>query len=452
MRPLRPIALVAAAVALSACSTIQRVGAILPFGHGDATPRNAVPREGRVSILASDQALTADPSLASRTIVVPPTTELTAWSQPGGNETNSPPNAGGSATLQQAWRADLGAGTNRHVTLSSVPVIAQGRLFFLDANQHVTAIDAANGHRAWSVALRPQHSRDHFAEGGGVAVADGRVFVTTGYGFVVALDASNGHEVWRAEGSTPYQSSPTVAGGRLYAITNDSTLVAMDANTGEVQWNFQAIAEPARIVASPSVAVAGETVIAPFASGELAAVVSANGRRLWGDSLSRPGALTSLSAINDIPGRPVVSNGVVYAASHSGVLVAINIITGQRIWAKPFASTQTPCVIGDVVYAVSVDGELAAFDRTTGNVYWVKQLRRYRNQEDHKGRVSWVGPIMVGSRLVLANSMGEVIGVTPANGEIVAHGSTGHAVFIPPVTANDQIFLVTDNAQLVVLR
>ncbi len=340
MRPLRPIAIVAAAAALSACATVQRVGAI--FGHADATPHNAVPQEGRVSILASDQALTADPSLASRTIVVPLATDVADWTQPGGNETNAPPNANGQATLQQAWRASLGAGTNRHVALSSVPVIAQGRVFFLDANQRVTALDATNGHHLWSVVLRPAHSRDHFAEGGGVAFSEGRLFVTTGYGFMVALDASNGHEVWRAEGNTPYQSSPTVAAGRVYAITNDSTLMALDASNGQVEWNFQAIAEPARIVASPSVAVAGETVIAPFASGELAAVVSANGRRLWGDSLSRPGALTSLSAINDIPGRPVVTNAVVYAASHSGVLVAININTGQRIWAKPFASTQTP--------------------------------------------------------------------------------------------------------------
>ncbi|MBS0384147.1 MAG: PQQ-like beta-propeller repeat protein, partial [Proteobacteria bacterium] len=374
MRPLRPIALVAAAAALSACSTVQRVGALLPFGHA-ATPHNAVPREGRVSILASDQALVADPALASRTIVVPPTTDFANWNQPGGNATNSPPNVNGEATLQQVWRTSLGAGTNGHVTLAAVPVIAQGQLFFIDSNQRVTAVDTSNGRHLWSVVLRPHHSRDHFAEGGGIAVSEGRVFATTGFGFVVALDASNGHEIWRAEGGTPYQSSPTVAGGRVYAITNDSTLLAMDANTGEVQWNFQAIAEPARIVASPSVAVAGDTVIAPFASGELAALVSANGRRLWGDSLSRPGALTSLSAINDIPGRPVVADGVVFAASHSGVLVAININTGQRIWAKPFASAQTPCVIGDVVYAVSVDGELAAFDRATGGVYWVKQLR-----------------------------------------------------------------------------
>ena len=96
---------------------------------------------------------------------------------------------------------------------------------------------------------------------------------------------------------------------------------------------------------------------------------AANGRRLWADSLSRAGRVTSLSAINDIAGRPVIDGGVVYAASHSGVLAAIDLRTGQRIWARAFASTQTPWVAGDVLYAVSVDGELAAFDRATGNVY-----------------------------------------------------------------------------------
>ena len=39
MRPLRPIALVAAAVALSGCATVQRVGHL--FDGGNATPHNA---------------------------------------------------------------------------------------------------------------------------------------------------------------------------------------------------------------------------------------------------------------------------------------------------------------------------------------------------------------------------------------------------------------------------
>jgi outer membrane protein assembly factor BamB len=451
MKPLRPIALVVAAAALSACSTVSRIGDAINVFDSDA-PTQTAPEDGRISILAFEQQLTPDPALASRPIVPPPAVTMANWSQPGGTADNSPTNVGGAASLQQAWRADLGQGTTDRVQIAAPPVISDGRLFFLDADHRVHAVDANNGDRIWREELRPSETRDRVARGGGVAVSGGRVFVTTGFGFLVALDAASGDEVWRAEGGAPFHSAPTVAGGRVYAITNDSELIAFDAATGQVAWNHQAIAEPARILSAPSVGVDSDTVVAPFASGEVVALVSANGRRLWSDSLSRSGRLTSLSAINDIAGRPVIENGVVYAASHSGVLAAIDLRTGQRIWARAFASTQTPWIAGDVLYAVSVDGELTAFDRATGNVYWVRQLRRYRDEEDHTGRVAWTGPIMVGSRLILANSLGQVVAVSPTNGETLNTEDVDQPVFIPPVSANSQIYVVTDNARLVVFQ
>lgn len=446
-------AVLAAAAALSGCSTVQRVGdAVWPFnGNGDENAATA-PQDGRVSILTFEQQLAPDPQLASRTITAPPPVALTNWPQPGGEADNAPPNAAGAATLDRAFRADVGAGSDSHVRLAAPPVIADGKLFFLDAETRVHALDASNGRSLWSERLRPHDSEDHHASGGGVAVAGGRVFVTTGFGFTVALDAASGHEIWRFDGRTPFPTAPTVVGGRVYATTSDSELIAMNADDGSVQWTFQSIAETARILSASSIAASEDTVIAPFASGEITALLAANGRRLWTDSLSRTGRLTSLSAINDIAGRPVVDSGVAYAVSHSGVLAAIDIRTGQRVWSRAFASTQTPFVAGDVLYAVSVDGELAAFDRTTGNVYWVRQLRRYENEDDHKGRVAWTGPIMVGGKLILANSLGEIAAVAPETGVVGATADADQPIFIPPVTANGLIYFVTDDARLIALR
>jgi len=436
----------AAAAALSACSTVGGW-----FGGDNAPSTSNIPQDGRISILAFEQQLAADPALAGRTITPPRAVAVGEWPQPGGTANNSPPHSSGAAALARAWRADLGAGANNRVQFSAPPVIADGRLYFLDANQRVHAIGARDGGRIWNTAVRGE-SRDRNARGGGVAASGGRVFVTTGYGTLLALDGASGAEVWRVSAGAPFHSAPTVIGGRVYAITNDSELMAFDAGTGEVQWTFQAIAETARILSAPSVAVDGDTVVAPFASGEVIAFLAANGRRLWSDSLSRSSTLTSLSAINDIAGRPVVENGVAYAASHSGVIAAIDVRTGQRIWSRGFASTQTPWVSGDVLYAVSVDGELTAFDRATGGVYWVSQLRRYRNERGRDGRLSWTGPIMVGGRLVLANSVGDVVAVSPQNGEVLATADVGAPVFVPPIAANDQIYVVTNKAQLVVLR
>ena len=80
------------------------------------------------------------------------------------------------------------------------------------------------------------------------------------------------------------------------------------------------------------------------------------------------------------------------------------------------------------------------------------QLRRFENERERKGRVAWVGPVMMGGRLVLANSVGDVVAVTAETGQIVAQTEIGQPVFIPPIVANEQIYLVTDEARLVVLR
>lgn len=452
LKPLRPIAIIAAVTALSACSTVSRIGGALnPFDGADA-PTQTAPQDGRQSILSAEEDLTPNAEFAARTITVPPAVSVTDWTQPGGTADNSPPQSTGTAILERAWRANLGAGTNNRGQIAAPPVISNGSLYFLDAEHRVHAIDARDGHRLWDERLRPEEGRDRNARGGGVAFGAGRLYVTTGFGFVVALDASNGHEIWRAQANAPFQSAPTFANDRVYAVTNDSELLAIDAATGDVSWTYQAIAEPARILSAPSVGVEGDTVVAPFASGEVVALLAANGRRLWSDSLSRAGRINSLSAINDIAGRPVIDGGAAYAASHSGLLAAIDLRSGQRIWARSFASTQTPWVAGDVLYAVSTDGELAAFDRRTGNIYWVQQLRRFRNESERKGRVAWVGPIMIGGRLVLANSEGDVVAVSPSNGQTLATAEVDQPVYIPPIAANEQIYIVTDEARLVVLR
>ena len=219
-----------------------------------------------------------------------------------------------------------------------------------------------------------------------------------------------------------------------------------------MQWTHQAIAEPARILSASSPAVRGDTVVAPFASGEVVALLAANGRRLWVDALTRAGRLTSLSAINDIAGRPVALDGIVYAASHSGILAAIDQRTGQRIWARGIASTQTPWVAGDTLYVVTIDGELTALERTTGQAFWVTQLRRYDNEEDRKGRIAWTGPLLAGGKLVLASSQGDAVIVNPTTGAVEKTLRVGGPVYIAPVAAGGQVFLLTDEGKLVVIR
>jgi len=448
MIPLRPLVLIAAAAALSGCSTAAKVW---PFGDDKAATETA-PQDGRISILSFEQKLEADSALQGRTPFVPSPVESDAWPQPGGPSDNAPAHMAMSGEFAIEARRDVGSGSSANSRISSPPVIAEGHIYVLDADQRLSAYPVAGGGREWSRDLAPRRGRDKNALGGGVAYADGKVFVTSGYGFAVALDAKTGAELWRTQTQSPIHAAPTVEGGRLYAVTADSELLAFDAATGAVQWTHQAISEPARILSASSPAVKGDIVVAPFASGEVVALLTANGRRLWVDALTRAGRLTSLSAINDIAGRPVALDGIIYAASHSGILAAIDQRTGQRIWARGLASTQTPFIAGDTLYTVSVDGELAALEKSSGQAFWVTQLRRYDDEQDRKGRISWTGPILAGGKLILASSHGEAVVVNPGTGAVEKTLKVGGAVYIAPIAAGGKVYLLTDEGKLVVIK
>ena len=122
-------AILAAAAALSACSTVGRVGdAVWPF-DGDKPAAAAEPPDGRISILTFEQKLEADESLTGRAPVVPAAVEIANWSQPGGPADNAPPNAAVAGDLSIAWRRDIGDGSDANTRISSPPVIADGRIY-----------------------------------------------------------------------------------------------------------------------------------------------------------------------------------------------------------------------------------------------------------------------------------------------------------------------------------
>ncbi|MET0546537.1 MAG: PQQ-binding-like beta-propeller repeat protein [Caulobacterales bacterium] len=440
--------------ALASCSTAAKMGdALNPFNDG-AKKKAATAEEkaGRISILTFEQKLAPDEAVASETFILPDPVDVTAWPQPGGPASNAPGAIAGDGDLSVAWKKGAGSGGARRERVTAPPVIADGKIFVLDAKYNVTALSESKGGSIWKRSLQPKKGKDKLSVGGGIAYGDGRIYVATGFGFIAALDAATGKEIWRSKEDAPFSGAPTYDSGKVYASGNDSEIFAMDAATGEELWTYQAIAEPARVLSASSAAVDGDLVVAPFPSGEIVGLNAGNGQRLWSDALTRAGQLTSLASINDIAGRPVISNGMIFAMSQSGLIAAIDERSGQRIWTRPLASIQTPLVVGEYVFAVSVDGEVVSMKRDTGAIRWVKQLTRYTNVKKKKGRIVWAGPLMVGGQLVLASSEGKVNILDPGTGDVKKTLKIGNSVTVPPIAANQTVYLLNENADLIALR
>lgn len=451
------VILLTAAVAVSGCATVNRFN---PFNRDKGVQETASEGE-RVSIIAEDEKVEPAEGLKGADFFIPAPEGRADWPLPGGTPEQAVANVDAAPNLSVAWRRDFGEGSKRGKNVTAPPVMADGKVYVMDGEATVSAIDAQSGSQVWKADLRPDNKRDKEAFGGGLAYAAGKLYVTSGYRFVARLDAGSGRVEWKKATEQPIHAAPTVATGRVMAVAIDNTLLTFDTATGEPGWNYQALTEPARILAASSPAVAGDTVVASFGSGELVALRVANGNDLWSETLSRANRSNALSEIRDIPGRPVIYQGDVFAISHSGVFASTDLRTGAPRWSLPIAGITTPWVAGDVVYVVSRQGQVICIARESGQIYWIKDLnegvpltkKRFFGLGGKKVvRPVWSSPLMASNRLIVGSSTGHVVALNAKTGEIEKNLDVGAPVLIGPIAANGTVYIATDKAQLVALR
>jgi outer membrane protein assembly factor BamB len=405
----------------------------------------------RVSVLALDNALEPDPALRRVAVRLPRPVLNADWPESGGYPSHAMQHLALDGALHQLWRTSIGAGQSRYGAVLSQPVMEGGRVFALDGEDVVAALDARTGKQLWRNDVKPDNALSH-AYGGGVAAVGDRVYVTTGYAQVLALNAANGKEIWRRQVSAPIRGAPTVAGGRVFAVTVENELEVLSADDGHRLWTHNGLPESAGLLGAASPAVEGDIVVVPYTSGEIFALRAENGRPLWTDNLATARPLGALSTLADIRGRPVIDRGRVYAVSHSGRMVAIDLRTGDRVWEQEIGGTHGPWVAGDYLYVLANDVDLLCLMRTDGRVRWSTELPRYENEKERENPVRWAGPVLAGDRLIVVASTGEAISVSPYTGQALGRVEFPDSVFLDPIVANDTLYVLTDDADLIALK
>ena len=446
--------LIAGAMALGGCSTVGAVGdmagRLVPsFGKKDK-PQEVAGDGRRISIIAFDQRVEAAEALKGVEFFLPPALPQADWPQPGGLGEFNVENVEAAPAFEIAWRKGFGKGSDRAFHITTDPIIAGGRVYVMDAETDIAALDAQTGAVIWKKSIHPRTKRDKAGFGGGLAFADGKLYFASGFRMVAQVDAATGAVGWKRDTASPIHGAPIVNHGRMFVVSTDNELLTYDTATGAPGWTFQALVEPARLLASPSPVVSGNTVVAAFASGEVVALSTANGNDLWNNTLSRASRTTALSEIRDIAGRPVIHQGDVYAASHGGIFAATDLRTGQARWSLPIASIDTPWPAGDVVYLISQAGEVICASRESGQVYWIKDLNA--GIKKSKERALFSGPVLASDRLVVVSSDGRAIALNPKTGEVLKTIKIGSPVLTSPVAANGMIYVVTDKGELVAIR
>jgi len=382
-------------------------------------------------------------------ITLPPVETNPDWAQPHRGVTHVGGNLAGGFT--KAWSVGIGAGGDYRTRLTAEPIVAEGRVFTMDSDGKVAAWDAGSGNRIWSQPTKPKRNRSSNI-GGGIAVVAGRVYAATGRAEVLAMDANSGAIVWRKPLHAPARSAPTVVDKALYVCTVDQTLVAMGIADGQKLWVYQATKTDAGILASASPAYSNGLVVAGFESGDLAAVRADTGILAWSDNLGSLKGSTSLLEFATVRGAPVIDDNIVYAIGFGGLMAALDLRTGRRVWERDIAGGNTPWLAGGTLFVITAEQRVAAVAKEDGSVHWVTNLPRFTNPKKTKGLITWAGPVLIGGKLVAVSSDEHMSVMDPVDGKIVSTTELDNPVSLAPIAAQGMVFVLDDDATLTAYR
>jgi outer membrane protein assembly factor BamB len=436
------IAILGAALAsVTACETFDDI-------FGNDKPKLS---GKRVSVLVVDQKIKVDPKLANTPFVAPPEVKNIDWSQIGGEATHNPGHLALASDFHEVWSVDAGEGLQSHLIYIGTPIVAEGKIFVLDTQAEVSALDAATGRLLWRVRVSPLDARTDTI-GGGIAYGGGRVYVSAGYPEIQAVDAQNGGLIWRRQLTAPTRSAVTFANGKLFVTTLDNQTQVMDAATGMTLWTHGGLAQSEGVLGQAAPAVDQTVAIVPYSSGEIFALRLETGRVAWQDNLISIRHTNALWSLTDISAPPVIDRGMVYAVSAGGRFVAIDGRSGARAWQIEVGSNNMPWVAGDYVYLLDTSDELTAITRDKGAVRWITQLQTHEDMEKRKYPLFWQGPIYAGAHLILTNSVGQIVVVSPDDGRVLTIINASDDIMVPPVIADGTMYILSNDGVLAAYR
>ena len=271
-------------------------------------------------------------------------------------------------TLDREWSVSNG---NDSLYGRLIPVVYDGKVFFINSLGYISSVDLDTGKLVWS-----KDTQDVVSSGLDVN------FKTISYGTLdgnlVAIDYENGNEIWRSPTSSESLSPPVNSGSHIIIQTIDGRVAGYELKTGKRDWFHQTVLPSLTLRGTSRPFIDQGFIFTGFASGKIAMIYPDSGAIRLELPVTLNEGKSELERIVDIDGRSIIVNNLLVAASYQGNLTAINLRDGRPAWQEEISSVKDLTSNGNRIIAVDSKGLVKAFGTATGARIWEQEDLKLR--------------------------------------------------------------------------
>lgn len=219
-------------------------------------------------------------------------------------------------------------------------------------------LDPPFGSAKWSLPV------GHLIEHGPIVAKD-RLYILDLEGIVYAVDKNRGKIIWKKDFGELSAAAPAYSNGIIYALNLDpNQLVAIRAKDGKELWR-KGIGSPG---SESSPLIVGDKLIFGCQCGSVYALNPKTGKTIW-----------ETETAGEVKGAVAFHDGVVFGSNYGGEFFAINASDGSFKWRTPIiggafgrggGAYSTPAVAWGRVYVGAFDGRVYSLDEDSGAVAW----------------------------------------------------------------------------------
>jgi len=336
------------------------------------------------------------------------------------------------------------------LTHASLEPIAANGLIFCAVGAKLYALRARSGEGIWvytpPIPTGETATPDFTAS---PVYGNGFVYATTSDGTLHVINAQTGTSVQDIDMGETATSSPAVADGKLFLGMEKGAVLAYTLPTtgGSLKPAWTAQVAPGERFSAP-VSILDGVVYAASGSGKIAAIDEKSGRVLYAEALNTP-----------IVHAPIPTEAAVYVVSGDRLFSLIK--NGLKpTWVQPFGGeiTGAPAYANGDLYIVTANGIVYAFNGPAQRAVWAVTLGA--------GSSPHTGAIIAGSTLIVPTANGHVYAFA-AGGDGAGHAKLlwryvaeaplsweyTHDDTVPDITARPMVygsdlFVLSDNGTL----